>query len=167
MPILKALNFDLWTFGFQVINLLVVMGFLYYILWKPLMRTMTSREEKIQGDLQAAGEARRKAEELLAAYREQIQKAHQEAQAIVDQARKAAEEVRRQILAQAEEEAQGILKRTREKIEEEKRQALAAIRAEAADLVVLAASKVIARTLTPEDHETLIREALTEVEKVW
>ena len=52
------------------------------------------------------------------------------------------------------------MEQARLELEKEKRSAIAAIRSQAADLVVAAASKVLARTLTSEDQEHLLQDAL-------
>ena len=164
--IFEALAFNIWTFLFQTINVLLVLGGLYLILWKPLKKTLASREEKIQGDLKEAASAKEKAEELLASYKEQLNQAQQEAQNILQRANEMAEVTRSEIVAQAKEEAARALEQARLELEKEKSSAIAAIRNQAADLVVAAASKVLARTLTSEDQEHLLQEALAEVERL-
>jgi F-type H+-transporting ATPase subunit b len=44
--IFDALAFNIWTFLLQTVNVLVVLGGLYLILWKPLSKTIKSRGEK-------------------------------------------------------------------------------------------------------------------------
>jgi len=77
-----------------------------------------------------------------------------------------AENTRAEIVAQAREEAGRVMEQARMEIEREKRAALAAIRSQAADLVVMTTSKVMARALTPSDQEHLVKEALSEVERL-
>ncbi|NLL21370.1 MAG: F0F1 ATP synthase subunit B [Firmicutes bacterium] len=164
--IFEALAFDIWTFLFQTVNVLVVLGGLYLILWKPLNKAMQTRGEKIEGDLREAASAREKADELLASYQQQLKEAHQEAQAILQRAAEMAEVTRSELVAQAKEEAARALEQARLEIEKEKRVAMAAIRSQAAELVVMATGKVLARTLTSEDQEHLLQNALAEVERL-
>ncbi|AKX95240.1 F0F1 ATP synthase subunit B [Neomoorella thermoacetica] len=164
--IFQALNFNPWTFLFQTLNLLVVMGLLYVFLYKPLGKVLADREARIEGNLNDAAAAREKAENILAEYRQQLQGARQEAQAILDRATKMAEETRAEIINRAREEAERTLAQARREIEGEKSKALAAIRSEAASLAILAAGKVLERSLTPDDQERLAREAIAEVERL-
>jgi F-type H+-transporting ATPase subunit b len=164
--IFDALAFNIWTFLLQTVNVLVVLGGLYLILWKPLSKTIKSRGEKIEGDLREAASAREKADELLASYQQQLNEAHQEAQAILQRAAEMAEVTRSELVAQAKEEAARALEQARLEIEKEKRSAMAAIRSQAAELVVMATGKVLARTLTSEDQEYLLQDALAEVERL-
>lgn len=164
--IFQALNFNPWTFLLQAFNLLVVMGLLYVFLYKPLGKVLADREARIEGNLNDAAAAREKAESILAEYRQQLQGARQEAQAILDRATKMAEETRSEIINRAREEAERTLAEARREIEGEKSKALAAIRSEAASLAILAAGKVLERSLTPDDQERLAREAIAEVEQL-
>jgi F-type H+-transporting ATPase subunit b len=102
----------------------------------------------------------------LASYQQQLNQAHQEAQAILQRANEMAEVTRSELVAQAKEEAARALEQARLEIEKEKRLAMAAIRSQAAELVVMATGKVLARTLTSEDQEHLLQEALAEVERL-
>ncbi len=163
---LEALSFDLWTFIFQTINVLIVLVGLYLLLWKPLSKTLNSRGEKIEGDLREASSAKEKAEELLASYQTQLTEAQQEARDILQRATEMAETARSEMVAQAKEEAAQVLEKARQEIEKEKMSALAAIRNQAADLVVMATGKILARALTAEDQEHLLQDALAEVERV-
>jgi F-type H+-transporting ATPase subunit b len=164
--IFQALNVSGWTFMFQVINLLVVIGVLYLLLYKPLSKVLADREAKIEGSLNDAAAARAKAEEMFTAYQQQLQGASQEAQEILDRANRMAEATRTEIVTRAKEEAGRVLEQTRAEIEDEKSRALAAIRSEAATLAVMAAGKVLERNLTADDQERLAREALAEVERL-
>ncbi len=164
--ILEALSFNFWTFLFQTINVAVVLVLLYFILWKPLTQSFADREGAIEGDLKKAASAKDEAEEILSNYQHKINEAHQEAQAILEKTAKIADTTRAEIVAQARDEAGRVMEQARTEIEREKRAALADIRRQAADLVVVTASKVMARSLTANDQEHLVKEALSEVERL-
>lgn len=164
--ILEALSFDLWTFIFQTINVLIVLVGLYLILWKPLSKTLNSRSEKIEEDLREASFAKEKAEELLASYQKQLTEAQQDAREILQRTTEMAEAARMDIIAQAKAEAARIMEQARQELEKEKKAALVAIRSQAADLVIVATGKVLDRILTSEDQEQLLRNALAEVERL-
>lgn len=162
MEALKALNFDLWTFIPQVVNLLITIGVLYILAYKPVTKMLLEREQKIEGAINDAAQKREEAEALLAKYQEQIQGARNEAQAIIANATKVAEEMKEEIIANAREEATKSLERAKAEIALEKARALAEIKEEMATLVVLAAGRVIDKELSPQDHERLIQEFIVE-----
>lgn len=164
--ILRALNFNFWTFLWQVLDLLIVMGVLYLLLYKPLGKILAEREAKIEGSLQDAQAAKEKAEKLLKEYEDRLAGARSEAQAIIERATRLGEEMREEILRKAREEASRTLEAARAEIAGEKARALAAIRDEAAGLAVLVAQKILERSLTPEDQERLLKESLPKVERL-
>lgn len=164
--IFKALNFNLWTFLWQVLDLLIVMGVLYVLLYKPLGKILAEREAKIEGSLQDAAAAKEKAEKLLQEYEAQMAGARREAQAIIERAGRLGEEMREEIVKRAREEASRTLEQARAEIAGEKAKALAAIRDEAANLAILVAQRIIRKSLTADDQKRLLEESLTEVERL-
>ncbi|MDN5347031.1 MAG: F-type H+-transporting ATPase subunit b [Clostridia bacterium] len=161
--VFEALNFNVWSFLLQALDLLIVLGVLYLLLHKPLGQLMAQREQKVEATLAEAAAAKDKAESLLAEYQKKLNAARKEAQEIVEQARALSEKTREEILAEAKAQAERTLAEARREIEAEKARALKEIREEAATLAVLAAGKVIERALTDADHERLARQFLSEV----
>lgn len=166
MDVLKALNFDYWTFILMAINLLIVIGFLYKFLYTPVGRILAEREQRIAGSLEEAAKAKEEALALLNQYQEQISRAKSEAQDIVSRATKLGEEMKERIIAEAREEASRMLERAKAEIEGERAKAIAQIRGEIANLAIMAAGRIIQKELSPKDHEELLKEFITGVDKV-
>ena len=97
---------------------------------------------------------------MLAEYRQRLQEARQQAEDIVARARKAADTHQQEVVEAAGQKQQEMLEQARRDIETETRLALERIRKEVADLTVIATEKVTRKTLTSEDHQRLIQEAL-------
>jgi len=161
--VLDALNFNVWSFLFQIINLLLVIGILYKLMYQPILKMVSDREERIESSLANAEKASTDAQQKLDAYEAKLQSAREEAQSLVERAAKQAEAQRQETVSQAQEEAAKTLARAREEIEGEKNKALNQIREEVAGLAVLAASKVIDKTITEEDQKALVKEFVSEV----
>jgi len=160
----NPLSFDLWTFIFQAINVLIVMFVLYKALWGPLSKVIADREQFVETSLNRAAEAKDEAEKLLAQYQEQLRNAEREARAVVEQATRSGDEARQRIIAEAEAEAQRMVERAKTEIAREREKALAQIREEVAGLVMLATHKVLGRAMTDEDHRALILDFVDEVQ---
>lgn len=156
--IFAALNLNGWTFLFQVINLVILAILLHFILYRPVTRMVAERERRIEGGLADAARAREEAETMLAQYKEQLQGARAEAQEIIEQAKKTGDSMREEIVAAARQEADKILARAKSEIEASRAQAIAQIRAEVATLTVMAASKVLEREISADDHRRLVEE---------
>jgi len=160
------MHIDLNEFIWAIINFLVLLALLYKFLWNPILNTLDKRREEISSNLSSAESMKQQAEEMLEEYKKKIAAAKSEAQDIINQANRAAEETRNKIMSQAHEEAAKITEKAREEIRREKEQALKEVRDEIATLAVLAAGKVLERSMTKEDHEKLVREFLSEVGEI-
>jgi F-type H+-transporting ATPase subunit b len=96
-------------------------------------------------------------------YEIRLKEAKQEAQDILAQATKLGEEMKTDIVTNAQSEAARAIKKAQEEIGREKDRAIADLRDEVATLAVLAAGKVLGKSITIEDHEKMLKEFVTEV----
>jgi F-type H+-transporting ATPase subunit b len=147
---------------------LLAFGLTLYVLrrfvFPRIQEQLDIRQRAIEETIDTAERTRREAEQLLSEYRERLQEARQQAEDIVARARKAGESYQQEIVDAATLKQQEMLEHARKDIETETRLALERIRKEVADLTVLATEKVTRKTLTTEDHQRLIQEALREVD---
>ncbi len=141
--LIHAFGIDTRLIVIQIINFVVLMGLLSYLLYKPVLRLLAEREERIAlgiKDAEAAAEAKAKSEvekkEVLAA-------AHQEAEAITKRAEAFLAEQTEEAKAAAAAKAAAILEDAAKKSEELKAQARKESEAEVAKLAVLAAEKIL------------------------
>ena len=147
---------------------LIVFGITLLILWKVafprIAEALDKRQRAIEDSIDHAEETRRKADELLAEYRERLTEARGQADDIVARARRTAEAAENETIAEARAKREEMMEQTRRDIEAETRRAILEIRAEVADLTVLATEKVTRKTLTDADHKRLVEEALQELD---
>ena len=158
MEILNALNFDLWTFILMSINLIIVIAFLTKFLYKPIGKVLAEREEKIAGSIKKAEEDRKEAENLLAQYKEQLKGAQAEAQKIISNANKLAEEIKAKASEEAKQEADLIIAKARKTIDEERVRILNDLQDDLSNLIVTGAGRLIKKELSQEDDQALIQE---------
>jgi F-type H+-transporting ATPase subunit b len=147
---------------------LIAFGVTMYVLGKLAFpwigRKLEERANSIRDAIDAAEKRNAEAERLLAEYRQRLTEAREQAEDIVTRARKAAEAAEAQAAADGRAKREELVSAARKDIETETRRSLERIRKEVADLTVLATEKVTRKTLTPEDHQRLIEEALSEVD---
>jgi F-type H+-transporting ATPase subunit b len=145
---------------------LIAFGIALYILRRAafprIQAALEKRRKMIDESIDAAERTRTEADQLLAEYRERLREAREQADEIVARARKAADKTQDEARAMAKETREEMLDDARRDIEQETRRSIAQIRREVADLTVLATEKVTRKSLTPEDHERLIQDALQE-----
>lgn len=160
------MSIDLNTMIWSIINFLVLLAILYKFLYNPLLGVLEKRKEEIANNLSHAEASRKEAEVMFADYKKQLEDASSEAQEIIGKANKAAEEAKNELIAQAREEAAAITKKAQEEIKREKEQAMKEVRDEIAGLAVLAAGKVLEKSLTKEDHEKMVNDFVSQVGNV-
>jgi len=122
------------------------------------------RRNAIEESIQSAERTRTEADELLKEYRARLSEAREQSEDIVNRARKAADRLQDESKSDAKRQRDEMMESTRREIQAETRRALDEIRKEVADLTVLATEKVTRKSLTGEDHQRLIKEALEEAD---
>ena len=120
--------------------------------------------DTISESIDAAKRQREEADELLEEYRQRLAEAREQADDIMARARKAAETAEAEATTAGKERREELVAAAKRDIEAETRRSLEQIRKEVADLTVFATEKVTRKSLTPEDHQRLIEEALAEAD---
>jgi len=153
----------LWT----VISFVILLILLWKVAYKHITGALKKREETIRSTLEEAKKARDSAEALVEKYEAQIAQARDEAQKILAEGKMLGENVRKEIIQKAHEEANQIVKRAQEEIGFQKEKALMELKERIADLTIMAASKVVAKTLDKKDHEQLLDEYVSKVGEMY
>jgi F-type H+-transporting ATPase subunit b len=150
----------IWVFVVFAISFLILRRTVFPVIGQMLDR----RASAISAEIDSAAEIRTEADKVLAEYRERLQEARQQADEIVARARKAGETHQLEAVEAARAERERLLEQTRRDVEAETRRAIDEIRREVADLTVIATEKLTRRTLTADDHERLVADALAELD---
>lgn len=145
-----------------VINFGLLLGILFIFAYKPLLRVLDQRSERIRESLEAADRAREEAASSREAIEEQLTGARREGQRLLDQAREAADRFRGEEMDRARQEAETFVERARTDIQRERDAAIQEVRANFGDLAITAAERVIRRSLDRRAHEELITQVLEE-----
>ena len=132
--------------------------------WPHITEALDKRQKLIEESIDTAERTKAEANELLEEYRERLKEARAQSEEIVTRARKAAEVHEREATEEGRRKREELLAQARKDIEAETRRAIQEIRAEVADLTVQATEKVTRKTLSQEDQERLVQEALNELD---
>jgi F-type H+-transporting ATPase subunit b len=154
------LGLMLWT----LIAFGVTLWFLSKFAFPRIQEARDKRQKASEETIDASERAKAEANELLREYRERLQEGRKQADEIIARSRRAAEEHERESLEGARHQREELLEQTRRDIEAETRRAIQEIRNEVADLTVLATEKVTRKTLSQEDQQRLVQEALAELD---
>lgn len=141
--LIHAFGIDARLIVIQIINFVVLVALLSYFLYKPVLKLLREREQKIaQGikDAEAAASARARAEEERKAV---LAAAHSEAEAVSSRAKEHAGTEAEEIVAAAREKAATIVAGAQVQGDELKAQALKQSEGEVAKVAILAAEKIL------------------------
>jgi F-type H+-transporting ATPase subunit b len=126
-------------------------------------KALNDRSAKIRSDLEAAERDREEAAARLADYRRQLSAAKEESNQILEDARRMAEQLRRQLHERAEQEAGRMIDSARREIQGERERAVAEVRREVGSLVVDLSSRVIGESLDRDRQLQLVDRYIEEL----
>lgn len=160
------IQLDPGLFVWTILTFLILFGLLAKFAWKPLLKALSDREEKIRTSISKAEEAQTKLETLTSEGEIIIAKARSEAQSIIADGKTTADKLRSNIESKAKEKALSIIDQAEKQISAEKEKAIIEIRGEVATLSIEIAEKLIRKNLSKEDNLALINETLDQARKV-
>lgn len=164
MSKLFDLNFQLIGESFlMLIAVAALFLALSYFLWNPIRKLLKDRQNRIESDLNAAAMDKMTAEETRKEYEKKLQKADQEVDEILIQARKKALENEARIIEEAKHEAARIIARANEEAVLEKKRAADEIKKEMISIASLMAAKVVTASINTEIQDQLVEETLREM----
>lgn len=153
----------IWT----LISFFLLLVLLAKLAYPQILKGLKKREETIQQQLEEARKTKQEAETLLADYKRQLSEARSEAQKVINEGRALGENMRKEITQKAQDESNQIVKRAQEEIELQKQKAILELQEKIADLSIMAASKIINKSLNTEDHRRLVEEYVSKVGELY
>jgi len=159
---IDSLGISLPTLIAQIVNFVVLFGLLYLVAYKPIMRLLDERSRKIKESMEQTELIKQQAAQADEEVKQRIEAAAREGQETVTKALRTGNEVRQQAQQEARQEAEALINRARVEIQRERDEAIDDLRQEFADLTIMAAEKVIERSLDREAHRQLIDKVLEE-----
>ncbi len=159
---LASLGINLPTLLAQIINFAILLALMYLVAYMPIMRMFDERSRKIRESMEQTEFIKEQAAHAEEEVKKQLEAAGREGQEVIARAVRTGEEVRREAQQEARQEAESLIVRARTEIQRERDEAINELRKEFADLTILAAGKVIDRSLDKEAHRQLIDKVLEE-----
>jgi F-type H+-transporting ATPase subunit b len=160
-------QFDSHFFSSLIFWEILSFGILLWVLYKfalpPILETLENRERKIRESLDQAEQNRAAAERKLKEYEAKLQVAAKEVETILSEAKHKAQRLLEENEQRLRAESQRIKEETTQDIDRERRKAIQEIKNQTADLAILVAEKVIGRSLSNDDQNRFVQEALAAV----
>lgn len=155
--LISAFHIDWKLFIAQLINFAIVFSVLYFFAFKPLVKTMTDRSEKIDKSLKEADEIEKRLALTEREREEIITAAKKQASLIVEEASARGEDRKNELVAKAKEEIGQVINAEKEKLVRDKAETLKEIKNEVAELVVMTVEKLLNEKMTGEKDKELIK----------
>ena len=151
------------TLFWSVVAFLLLFIVLKKVAWGPIISALETREKEIKEALNSAASAKEDAEKATADYEKIKKEAHEEAQAILAEAKAVKEKIISDAVEEAKKKAKQEIDAALQSINTEKEKAVKEIKTAAVDLSIKAASKLIEKNLDSSDNKKLASDVIDKV----
>jgi F-type H+-transporting ATPase subunit b len=146
----------IWT----LVVFLLLFGILRKFAWPQIVAALEERERQIADNIAAAAAKNEEAKRLLADYEAKLAAAAGDVRAMLEEARRDAEHTKSQIVEEGRKAAGDEAARAVREIERAKDSALHDMAVQSANTAIELARTVVQSQLTPEQHKSLVQDAL-------
>ncbi len=160
------LEFSWLSFGFAVINFIILVGLLWKLLHKPLLGVLESRRKSIEDAQQEAKEETEKAEQAKQEYESKLARAAQEADEIRAKASKSAADAADKLLEKATRGAETEIANLKRVYERESREARKTLQQDIVNTGVAVAGDILRKLVDVDLQSRLQERLLAELDKV-
>lgn len=157
------MEFNPIVFFSTIANLLILFFVLKKLLFKPVTEFMEKRANNIKEMFETAQSNKEQSENTKAELKQQLDKAVEEADKIINEAKARAEKQYEEILNKAKEDAKAIVEKAQREIEIERKTMLDDLKAQIAGIALAAATKVIQKNMDTDTNKKLVEQFIDEV----
>jgi len=165
MELLQKLGIDWRLLIAQLVNFSILVIILYKLLYKPVLKVLNDRKEKIEQGLKDAKSLGEELERTKELQKREINKAKVEARKIIENAQDLAEKSGQDIKIKAKNEVEKLITAARTQIIDEKEKMLAEARKEISSLVLDISEKVFGKLVDAKINQKLIDESVKDIKK--
>ncbi|HEX9664302.1 MAG TPA: F0F1 ATP synthase subunit B [Patescibacteria group bacterium] len=165
MELIQKLGIDWRLLIGQIINFLILLFILYKFVYNPLLDILDKRQSKVEKSLVDAKKIEENLREAEIRKEKEILKAKKEAQTIIEKAKAAAENYRKETEQKTKEKIKTLIAESKEVIKDEKDKMFQSLRGEIADLVILTTKGMIGKELDQKKDKEIINIAIKDLSR--
>ncbi len=150
----------------QMLGFFLVFGLLAKLLWKPVLDLMDARENEVKDLFDKAENAKKESEQLMAEYKDHLEKIKEEAQEKIAEGIARGNEMGDKIVNDARKMAEQEKQRAINAIEDEATKARMELRDFAVTLSMDIAEKVLQAEVDRSKHENLVKKLVSDLESM-
>lgn len=158
MELITTLGIDWKLLLVQLLNFGILIVVLSVLVYKPVLRLLDDRRERIRKSMEDAKAIENQKRELDDFKLQQMKKIDLEAGKFLEQAKHQAETTKKEILAGAEKEAAAILVKAKQQLDDERGRMVREIQGNLASVVVRMAEKIIQKEFSKGDQDRLLKD---------
>lgn len=147
----------------QILAFLIMLWILKKFAWKPLLKIMHERKQKIEAEFDKIELEKKEVSRLSDLYQEKLKRIEEEARQKIAEALFIEQEMARKIQDEAHEKAKAILLKSQEDIKNEIYKAKDELKQQLISTIVQTTQNLLREKLDREKDQTLIRDLLNEV----
>ena len=160
MELIKTFGIEWKLLIAQIINFFVLFFLLKRYAYKPILKMLEDRKDKIEKGLKDAEASQKKLMEIETKEKAVLTEARKQAQEIIAKAEEVAVKNKEEIIVAAKVQSEKILSDSAKKIETEKTLMFQEVKKQIAQLVVAATGKIIDEKMDASKDKTLIEKAI-------
>lgn len=149
----------------QMLNFLILVVVLRLVAYKPIVKMLEERSQRIAGSIRKADEDAAAAEATLKEYKAQLATARAKAQEIMDKAEKRAQDEHAEKIQATKAEIKQMKDNAQEQLQRERSQAVEALKGQMVALSMAAAQKIVSRNMDAAENEALVSEFIEQLDK--
>jgi F-type H+-transporting ATPase subunit b len=151
----------IWT----VIIFILLLFILKKMAWKPLLSSLSNREQMIKESVEKAENLRNEAEKLLEENKKLLEQAEAESRKRIAEGKEYGEKLKNDIIGKANEDTRKMIDQAKNEIERKKLSALNELKDEIASLAIQSAEKIIEENLDASKQKKIIDGFIKQVPK--
>ncbi|MDP2720915.1 MAG: F0F1 ATP synthase subunit B [bacterium] len=163
MEILKTFGVEPILLLAQIVNFVILIFILQRFLYKPILRVLEERKNKIATSLKQAEEIQKRFEESTTKQEEILDQARKEATTFIQTAKEEAKLLSDQLQNETKKSIDETVKRTQQSLELDNQKMILEARNQIVEMVAIATEKVVGKALKDSDKERLIQKAIKDI----
>ncbi|MBU2542541.1 F0F1 ATP synthase subunit B [Patescibacteria group bacterium] len=154
--VVASLGLNGQLFAFQLLNFAVVVAIVWFLILKPLTKTLEERKKLIDESLDKAKEVDSNLQMAEIKFQERIDEAKAEASKVMSKVQEEGVELTNKMKERAQKEIELVVDQAKRNIKIEKEEMMAGLKEETASLVVAAVEKILEEKLDESKDKKLI-----------
>lgn len=163
--LLASLGIHLELFAAQLVNFTILLLVLWRFAYKPLLKMMDARSQKIEAGLKNAEEAKTLRERAAIEHAKALAKAEEEVRGLIESAHQEAQRLREESLQETRAEIEKQVQGARERLEAERAAMMQSLKKDVVTLVIQASEQVLGERLTAETDEAYIQRVIKSLDR--